>query len=117
MNTPEWLIPGLAGAVAGGVVVAVTGFAAVGWQTGAQADRMARGMATERVMAVMVPVCVERAQADPGRMAHLATIQAATGTGRRDALMTTGWATLPGAQSADPAVAAACLTALDLPAS
>lgn len=117
MTTLEWLIPGLAGAVLGGVVVAVAGFAAVGWQTGGQADRMAQGMATERVLAVMVPVCLERAQADPERVAQLATIHAASGTGRRDALMATGWATVPGNPDADRALAAACLTALDLPAS
>ena len=117
MNTPEWLVPGLVGAVLGGVVVAVAGFTTVGWMTGGQADRMGQGMATEWVMAAMVPVCVERSRADPERMAHLATIQQASGMGRRDALMARGWATMPGSPSPDRVLAAACLTALDLPAS
>lgn len=115
MNTPEWLIPGLAGAVLGGVVVATVGFTSAGWTTGNKADHMARAMASERVMATMVPVCVERAQADLGGAARLATIRQASGTGRRDALMATGWATMPGSKSPDRALADACLTALDLP--
>ncbi|MCC6000974.1 MAG: hypothetical protein JJU19_08945 [Pararhodobacter sp.] len=117
MNTPEWLIPGLVGAALGGVIVAVGGFSALGWTTGPRADTLARTMATEQVMAAMVPVCVERSRADPERMDHLATIRQASGTGRRDALMATGWATMPGSTAPDRALAAACLTALDLPSS
>ena len=117
MNTPEWLVPGLAGAALGGAIVAVAGFAALGWMTSGQVDRMAQGMATERVMATMVPICVERSRTDPERIAHLATIRQASGTGRRDALMATGWATMPGSTAPDRALAAACLTALDLPSS
>lgn len=116
MNTPEWLIPGFVGAVLGGVVVAVTGFAVIGWSTSGQSDRMAQTMAGERVMAAMVPVCIERSDADPARAEHLATIQQASGMGRRDALMATGWATMPGMATPDRTLAAACLSALDLPA-
>jgi hypothetical protein len=115
MNTPEWLIPGLVGAAVGVVGFAAVGFAFAGWTTPRQADRMAQTMAADRVMAMMVPVCVERARADSGRAMHLATIGQATGTGRRDALMATGWATMPGNSSPDRALADACLTALDLP--
>ncbi|KPP85877.1 MAG: hypothetical protein HLUCCO07_03545 [Rhodobacteraceae bacterium HLUCCO07] len=70
MNTPEWLPPGLTGAVLGGMVVAIVGFTAGG--------------------------CT---------------------TSRRDALMATGWATLPEMSSPDRTLAAARLTALDLPTS
>lgn len=117
MNTPEWLIPGLAGAVFGGIVVAAVGFTSAGWTTANNADRMAQTMASERVMATMVPVCVERSRTDLGGAAQLATIGQAAGTGRRDALMATGWATMPGSQTPDRALADACLAALDLPAS
>jgi len=117
MTTPDWLIPGLAGVVLGGAAVAVIGFAAVGWMTHSQGDHMAQARASERVMATMVSVCVERSRTDPARMAHLATIQQASGTGRRDALMATGWATMPGSPTPDRLLAAACLTELALPAS
>lgn len=116
MNTPEWLIPGLVGAVLGGVAIAAVGFTSAGWTTSGKADRLAQTMAKERVMAAMVPVCVERSRADIGAAAHIATIRQASGTGRRDALMATGWATMPGSPTPDRALAEACLTALELSA-
>jgi len=115
MKTPGWLIPGLVGAAVGVVGFAAVGFAFAGWTTPRQADKMAQAMAADRVMVMMVPVCVERARTDSGSEIHLAAIGKATGTGRRDALMATGWATLPGSSSPDRALADACLTALDLP--
>jgi len=117
MNTPEWLIPGLVGATLGGVAVAAVGFVAAGWMTGGSAGAMAQQMGRDRVMAAMVPVCVERSRADPARMARLATIGRASGTGRRDALMTTGWANMPDSQTPDRDLADACLQALDVPTS
>jgi hypothetical protein len=117
MNTPEWLIPGSVGAALGGVIVAAVGFTTAGWMTDAQANAMAQKMGRDRVMAAMVPVCVERSRADPERLAHLATIQQASGTGRRDALMTTGWAMMADSQTPDRDLAAACLAALELPTS
>jgi hypothetical protein len=117
VNTPEWLIPGLGGAAVGGVIVALGGFSAPGWMTGAQADTMARTMATEQVTVAMVPVCIERSRAEPERMGHLAIIRQASGTGRQDTLMATGWATTPGSPAPDRTLAASCLTALNLPVS
>src|SRR5690606_22827204 len=96
MNTPEWLKPGLYGAVAGGILVAVAGFTWAGWTTAGGADRMAQAMAGQRVVAAMVPVCLGLSAADPDRAAKLATIQEATVPRRREALMATGWATMPG---------------------
>jgi len=115
MNTLNWLVLGLVGTAVGIVGFLAVGFAFEGWTTPRQADRMAQTMAADRVLAMMVPVCVERAGADSGGAMHLATIAQATGTGRRDALMATGWATMPGSAAPDRALADACLTALDLP--
>jgi len=49
-------------------------------------------------------------------LGKLATIRQATGTGQRDAVAATGWATIPGNANASRALASACLTALDLEA-
>jgi hypothetical protein len=117
MNTPEWLIPSLVGAVLGGVAVAAVGFTAAGWMTEASAGAMAQQMGRDRMMAAMVPVCAERSRADPARLAHLATIGQASGTGRRDALMMTGWANMPDSQTPNRDLADACLLELDLPSS
>ena len=116
MSIPEWPMPGLAGAAAGGVAGAIFSFSTLGWMTGSQGGTLAQKVAGKRVMATMVPVCVHRAHTDPARMAHLSIIQQATGTGtgKRDAAMATGWATVPGSARPERARAVACLTALDL---
>jgi hypothetical protein len=113
MNFPEWLMPGLIGAAAGGVIVAAAGFAGAGWMTPTAAGRMGQAMADEQMVAALVPVCVQRAEGDPDRDAKLATIRLATTAMRqRDALLATGWATIDGNPAASRALATACVTAL-----
>lgn len=116
MSTTEWLKPGLIGAVLGGAIVAVGGFSWAGWTTESRAQKMAQSMAGESVIAALVPVCVERSASDPGRVLKLATVRQASGTGRRDAVLAAGWATIPDDVAASRKLADACVTALDLPA-
>ena len=114
MNTAEWLKPGLVGAVVGGVVVAVVGFAGAGWMTSAGAGGMGQAMADGQMITTLVPVSVERAEADPERAAKLATIQQATTAVRqRDALLAAGWATIDGNAAASRTLATACAAELD----
>jgi hypothetical protein len=114
MNAPEWLKPALAGAVVGGAIVAIAGFSWAGWMTAGSADRMARTMSDESIVAAFVPVCLELAANDPERTTKLASVQEVTGIRRRDALMATGWATMPGSDAPSRGLAAACEAALDL---
>lgn len=113
MNTPEWTKPGIYGALIGGVLVGIVGFSWGGWVTGANADKMASAMAHDNVIAAMVPICLDMASADPDRIAHLATIREATSYKRRDAVMATGWATVPGSDAPNRDIAQACLAVLD----
>lgn len=117
MTTPEWLKPGLYGAAAGAVAVSIIGFSWGGWVTGGSASKMARSMAHEEVTSAMVPVCLEMSRVDPDRIAKLATIRSAASYKRRDAVMEAGWATVPGAESPDRDLAAACIDGLELDAS
>lgn len=116
MDIPLWIKPGIYGAIVGGLLVAVAGFVGGGWMTANGADRMARAMAADSVVAALVPVCLGISAADPERAAKLATIRQATTFGRRDALMATGWATVPGADAPNRELAVACVEALDIPA-
>ena len=116
MNTPEWLKPGIYGAVIGAVVVGVGGFTWGGWVTGGTARDRAMAMSRDDVVAAMVPVCLDMAQADPDRAAKLAVIRDTQTYQRRNALMDTGWATVPGAEAPDRDVAQACLASLDVDA-
>lgn len=114
MNTPEWLKPGIYGAVVGGAFVAAVGFTWGGWVTGGTANYRAMMMARDDVVASMVPVCLDMAQSDPAQAQKLETIKAASTYQRRDAVMATGWATVPGRDAPDRDIAQACLAALEL---
>lgn len=114
MNIPEWVKPGLLGAVAGAIFVSVVGFSWGGWMTRADADSMAASLSNDNVIAALVPVCLDIASTDPDRAGQMETIRAAVYYKRRDAVMDAGWATVPGAEGPDRGLAAACLIALEI---
>ncbi|TMV70022.1 hypothetical protein FGG78_30470 [Thioclava sp. BHET1] len=114
MKTPEWLKPGIYGAVIGAISVGIVGFTWGGWVTGATSSDRANTIARDGVVAAMVPVCLEKARIDPERAAKLEKIRAASTYQRRDALMATGWATVPGADAPDRDIAEGCLAKLEL---
>ncbi len=114
MNTPEWLKPGIYGALIGAALVGVVGFTWGGWVTGGTATDRAMAMSRDEVVASMVPVCLDIALSDPARVSKIAKIQAASTYRRRDALMETGWATVPGTDAPNRDIAQACLAALDV---
>ena len=114
MNTLERLDPGLVGAVAGGVGVALVGFAGARWTAAASAERTGQQMEGRQIAVTSVAVCVERADADAERAARLANVrQATTATRQRVALKATGWATVEGNAAASRTLATACLAALE----
>ena len=117
MNLPNWTRPVLVGAAIGAVVVSIVGFSWGGWMTGSSAEKMARVRATDEVTQAMVPICLDIAASDPQREAKLSTVRAAAGYNRQEAVMNTGWATVPGAEKPNRALARACMERLDLDAS
>ncbi|MCM2561275.1 hypothetical protein M8756_00515 [Lutimaribacter sp. EGI FJ00015] len=114
MNTPEWLAPGIYGALIGAAFVGIVGFTWGGWVTGSTAHDRAMSMSHDDVVASMVPVCLDMARSDPARAEKLETIRAVSAYKRRDALMEAGWATMPGSDAPDRDIARACLQELDL---
>jgi hypothetical protein len=116
MTTPEWLKPGIYGALIGAACVSIAGFTWGGWVTGGTARDSAMALSHDDVVAAMVPVCLDMARTDPDRAQKLATIRAATTYQRRDALMEAGWATVPGAEAPNRDIAQACLASLDVDA-
>ncbi len=114
METPEWLKPGLYGAVIGAAAIGIGGFAWGGWVTGGTAHDRAMAMSRDDVVAAMVPVCLDMARTDPERMEKLALIRDASSYQRRNALMEVGWATVPGAEAPNREIAQACLASLDV---
>lgn len=114
MNTPEWLRPGIYGALIGAAVVGIAGFQWGGWVTGGTAQERAMTMSHDDVVTAMVPVCLNMARTDPDREAKIALIRDASTYQRRDALMDAGWATMPGTEDPDRDIAQACLASLDV---
>ena len=114
MNTPEWLKPGIYGALVGAVAVSILGFTWGGWTTAGGAQEMADNFAAEQVTLAMVPVCLGLSKADAERASILATLQEASSFQRRTAMMETGWATMPGTDAPSRDLASACLAELEL---
>lgn len=114
MTFPAWLKPALYGGVAGAALAAFVGFSWGGWMTGAAARDHAMEMAHDDVVAALTPVCLSLSAADPDQASKLETIRAASVYQRRDAVMKTGWATVPGAADPDRDLAQACLAELEL---
>ncbi|QHQ35404.1 hypothetical protein [Algicella marina] len=114
MTIPEWTKPAVFGALVGAVAVSILGFTWGGWTTAGSADEMAQSFAADEVTLAMVPVCLNLSQVDTERAAKLATLQEATSFQRRNAMMETGWATLPGTDTPSRDLADACLAGLKL---
>lgn len=108
MKMPNWLKPGVWGAVLGAAAIAIVGFTQLGWTTEGSAQRMAQERADAATVAALVPFCVAKAQHDPDH-ASLAKFQAEESSyTRSDHVMKAGWATLGGNTSPNSALASAC---------
>lgn len=117
MTFPEWTKPGVYGAIVGAIAATFLGFTWGGWTTGSNAAEMAKTFANDEVTQAMVPVCLDLSAADPERIAKIAVIQDANTYKRRQAVMDTGWATLPGTEKPSRDLAEACIEGLKLDAS
>ena len=113
MALPNWTKPGICGAIVGGALLALVGFSWGGWVTGSEADRRAANMAHDEVMSAMVPICLEMSREDPQRMAKIAAIKDTATYRRRDVVMQSGWATMPGSEEPNRDLAQACLKGLE----
>jgi hypothetical protein len=114
MNAPEWLKPGISGAVIGGALLGLGGFTLGGWVTSGTSYGMAMAMSRGDVVTALVPVCLDMAQTDPERAAKLKAIEDAPTYQQRDALISAGWATVPGSTKPDLDIAQACLASLNI---
>ena len=108
MEQPKWLKPGLIGAAAGAVALAVVGFTAGGWMTGTKAERLAASRANTETVSALVPYCVAASMADPASAGIIDQLKSARAYERDDIVMEAGWATAPGAERPDSSVAFEC---------
>ena len=112
MTLPTWIKPAVFGAVVGAIILAVVGFSWGGWLTAGKAEVASINNAQMEVAAVFVPICVIQANNDPMIAPKIKKIKEASSYKRAEMVMDAGWATMPGADSADRRVAADCATEL-----
>ncbi len=104
----EKIMPALFGAVGGGVVLAIIGFAWGGWVTGGTAQKMAEEMAEDAVVRRLAPICVEQYNQDSEKDQKLKELKEEGSWKRDDFVEKQGWATMPGEKEADSKVAGKC---------
>lgn len=108
MKIPVWVKPGLWGAAAGALAMAVIGFSQLGWTTSATAEQLAQERADTAVVAALVPFCVTKAQQDPDKTVFAKFQAEMSSYSRSDMVMKAGWATVGNEKSPDDALARAC---------
>jgi hypothetical protein len=101
--------PAAWGAVAGAIVIMILGFTWFGWMLGSTAEKLANQRAETAVVAALTPICVEKFQHQAGAAEKLAEFKKISSSwDRRSAIEKGGWATAPGSETANSAVASAC---------
>ena len=108
MKFHPMLKPALWSAAAGAVAMSVVGFSAMGWVLGGTAERMAADRAESAVVGVLTPICVEKFQRQTDSATKLIEFKKAASWDQRALIEKGGWATTPGSEKSNLAVAGAC---------
>lgn len=96
------------GGSGGAVAFAAVGFSSLGWRLGGTAEKMATERAEAAVVAVLAPICVEKFQHQADAPAKLSSSNKVSSWNRRSVIEEGGWATMPGSDTPNSAVASAC---------
>ena len=100
--------PGIWGAVIGAAVISVLGFSLFGWTLGGTAEQMAKERAETTLVEALAPICVERFRQQPDAPTKLTEFAKAMSWDQRSIIEKGSWATMPGTDAPNTAVAAAC---------
>jgi len=117
MQTPEILRGDsltrlLQGAAAGAVATLVVGFYWGGWVTGGTAKEMTQKSTSAAVVAALSPICVDKFQRSADAGSNMVELKKVSSYQQGSFVEKGGWATLPGSDRADSAVASACANML-----
>ena len=115
MKLPLSLKSGIRGAVIGAAGISVLGFSVFGWTLGGTEERMAKQRAEAAVVDVLTPICVEKFNAQADAPAKLTEFKKASTWDRRLIIENGGWATVPGTDAPNKALARACTERLERP--
>ena len=98
----------LQGAAAGAVVTLIVGFNWGGWVTGGTAKEMVQRSTTSAVVSALSPICVDKFQHSAEAATNMIELKKVSSYQQGSFIEKGGWATLPGNDRADSAVARAC---------
>jgi len=102
----------LQGAAVGAVATLIVGFNWGGWVTGGTAKEMTDKSARSAVVSVLSPICVDKFQRSADAAANLVELRKASSYQQGSFIEKGGWATMPGSDRVNSAVAEACATML-----
>jgi hypothetical protein len=108
MQVPQWVKPGVWGAVIGAVALMIIGFSWWGWTLSSTAEHMATERASAAVVALLTPICVDSFMKQPDAMAKLAEFRQTAAWRQTEFVEKGGWATASGSTAPHSAVARAC---------
>lgn len=115
MNKYPAVKPAIWGGVAGAIAISVIGFFLLGWTLGSTAEKMASERAQAAVVTALTPICVEKFQHQADAPNKLAEFSKVSTWDRRSIIEKGGWATIPGTDAPNSAVATACVEQLARP--
>src|SRR5258707_4223342 len=98
----------LQGAAVGVVATLIVGFQWGGWVTGGTAKEMAQKSANTALVTALAPICVDKFQRSAQAAANLTELKKVSSWQQGDFISKGGWATMPGSDAANSAVADAC---------
>ena len=104
----EVIKPALWGAIGGGIVLAIIGFAWAGWVTDSSAQKMAEELAENAVVDRLAPICVEQFNQVSEKDQKLKELKKIDSWKRSDYVDKQGWATMPGEKEPDSKVSEKC---------
>ena len=107
--------PAAWGAGVGAVAIMIVGFSTLGWTLGSTAEQMASNRAGMAVVAALMPVCVAKFEAQSGAAAKLVELKKVSSWDQSSFIEKGGWATMPGSDKPNTAVARACAEKLSKP--
>lgn len=103
----------LQGAAAGAVLTLIVGFNWGGWVTGGTAKEMVQRSTSSAVVTALSPICVDKFQQSAGAAGNMVELKKVSTYQQGSFIEKGGWATLPGNDNANSAVARACAEMLN----
>lgn len=108
MEIDQRVKPAIWGAMVGAAVISVIGFSSLGWTLGSTAEEMANQRAEAALVHALTPICVAKFQHQANFAAKLTEFQNTPSYNQAELIEKGGWASMPGSDKTNAAVASAC---------